>query len=171
MKTISLLFLTIIFLAGCKKIDITNGEVPNEYLDRAKKLEGVYRGSFEGRTGELKITFEGNQPQLFIQDFQGNNIVLPQCKSSINNLKWAEVTRKGEVEQVAFYFDPGHCHLIQGRELYLVFNKSLNSIRVAVLDNKRYDTICQTNPGYPGGPSHNCQEVIHEDFLKGSFYR
>lgn len=171
MKRFLLLMLATTALAACKTIQIENGEVPDQYLSRAKKLEGVYYGSFEGRRGSLTISFQGNKPVLSYKDSRGDSLVLPQCQSSINNLKWAYVTNKGAVSSVGFFFDPGVCH-IQGREVVLNFSKDYSSIRVDLLEQRVLDRQCRwevQDPRY--GPREYCEYVQRDVNLQGQFSR
>ncbi|KHD88677.1 MAG: hypothetical protein OM95_07690 [Bdellovibrio sp. ArHS] len=171
MKKFVLLLVATMALTACKTVKIENGEVPDEYLARAKKVEGVYQGSFEGRRGELTIAFQGNRPVLSYKDARGDSFVMPQCQSSVNDLKWAYVTRKGAVESVGFYFDPGVCYM-DGREVVLSFSDDYNTIRVSILDRRYFDRRCRwevTDPRY--GPREICEVTQRDVTLNGKFSR
>ncbi|MEK2646968.1 hypothetical protein [Bdellovibrio sp. BCCA] len=171
MKRFVLLLLATMALAACKTVKIENGEVPDEYLSRAKKLEGVYSGSFEGRRGQLTITFQGNKPVLLYKDARGDSLVMPECRSSMNDLKWVYVTRKGAVESAGFYFDPGVC-MIDGREVVLSFADDYNTIRVSLLDRRVYDRRCRWEVTDPRrGPQEICEIVQRDMTLNGKFSR
>jgi len=171
MKRFILLLLATTALAACKTVKIENGEVPDEYLSRAKKLEGVYSGSFEGRRGELRISFEGNKPVLSYKDARGESLVMPECRASINDLKWVYVTRKGAVDSAGFYFDPGVC-MIDGREVILSFSDNYNTIRVSLLDHRVWDRRCRWEVTDPRrGPQEYCEVTQREIYLQGKFSR
>lgn len=171
MKRFLVLLVATLALTACKTVDIENGEVPEEYLSRAKKVEGVYQGSFEGRTGELKIVFEGNRPILSYQDRNGEGLLPTGCRSAINNLKWAYVTRKGAVDSVGFYFDPGVCY-IDGREVVLSFSKDYNSIRLSLFQRRQVERRCRWEPGGPGRPPYEvCEHYQNDITLQGRFSR
>ncbi|RYZ84693.1 MAG: hypothetical protein EOP04_17525, partial [Proteobacteria bacterium] len=71
----------IVTIAGCKTVKIENGEVPSQYLSEAKKLEGTYRGSFNGVRGDLVIRFEGNRPKVHFRGNNGDDILHNNCNS------------------------------------------------------------------------------------------
>ncbi|WP_374029316.1 hypothetical protein [Bdellovibrio bacteriovorus] len=171
MKRFILLLLATTALAACKTVQIENGEVPDEYLARAKKLEGVYSGSFQGRRGQLTITFEGNKPILLYKDTRGESLLMPECRSSIDNLKWAYVTRKGVVESVGFYFDPGICN-IDGREVMLSLSNNYNTIRLSLLERRYFDRRCRWEVRDPRhGPTEVCEVFQRDVTLEGKFSR
>lgn len=171
MKRILMLFLATAALTACKTVQIENGEVPDEYLARAKKLEGVFAGSFEGRRGELTITFQGNRPVLSLKDTKGADLLLPQCESSINDLKWVYVTRKGAVDSAGFYFHPGRC-FVEGREVVLSFGDNYNTIRVSLLERRVTERNCRWEVGDPRtGPREYCEYTQRDINLYGKFAR
>jgi hypothetical protein len=171
MKRFILLLLATTALVACKTVSIENGEVPDEYLARAKKLEGVFTGSFEGRRGELSITFQGNRPVLTLKDIRGESLLLPQCQSNINDLKWVYVTRKGAVDSAGFYFDPGRC-FVDGREVVLSFADNYNTIRVSLLERRVTERNCRWEVGDPRyGPREYCEYVQRDINLYGKFSR
>lgn len=171
MKNLVFLLLTTMVFAGCKTIEIKNGEVPHQYLHQAKKLEGVYHGSFEGRDGKIKIIFEGNKPVLLAQDSRGDDLILPKCRTSINHLKWVQVSHKKNVKSAAFYFDPGVCD-IRGREVILSFGDNYNKIYLRVLEHSSYERECRWQMHYPiSGPYWDCTVVQNDFYLNGKFWR
>lgn len=171
MKRFLMLLVATMALTACKTVKIENGEVPDEYLARAKQLEGVYHGSFEGRSGQLTITFEGNKPLLLYKDSRGDSLLATQCRSSVNNLKWAYVTRKGAVESVGFYFDPGLC-MIDGREVQLSFSKDYRSIRLSLLERRYMERRCRWEGGGPNFPPREVCDYVQNDInLYGKFSR
>ncbi|MGZ3769144.1 MAG: hypothetical protein ACXVCR_03800 [Bdellovibrio sp.] len=165
MRNLLFLLLSTMVFAGCKTIEIKNGVVPDQYLHQAKKLEGVYLGSFEGRAGKIKIIFEGNRPVLLAQDFRGNDLILPRCQTSINHLKWVQVSHKKNVKSAAFYFDPGVCD-IHGHEVILSFDDNYDRISLRILDHSVYDDQC-----FPNGPYRDCSAIQHDFYLNGWFSR
>lgn len=171
MKNLIILLLISLVFVGCKTVNIKDGEVPHKYLHRAKQLEGVYHGSFEGRKGKIRIIFEGNRPVLLAQDSRGDDLLLPKCRTSINHLKWVEVSHKKNVKSAAFYFDPGLCD-IGGREVILSFSDNYNRIHLRVLDRSVYEKQCRWeihNPVY--GPTWDCTMVRNNFYLNGRFSR
>ncbi|WP_415064269.1 hypothetical protein [Bdellovibrio sp.] len=171
MKRFILMLLATTALVACKTIEIENGEVPDEYLARAKKLEGVYSGSFEGRRGEMTIAFEGNRPVLSFKDSRGDSFMPSSCKSSINDLKWVYVNRKEAVDSAAFYFDPGTC-FIQGREVVLYFSKDYNTINVRILEYQKTERRCDWSvPDPVRGPIEHCEVNRVDVTLNGKFSR
>lgn len=171
MKKVLLILASTLALTACKTVQIENGEVPDEYLARAKKLEGVYAGSFEGRPAELKITFEGNRPVLTYKDNRGESLLLPECHAAINNLKWVYVANKGVVDSVGFYFDPGLC-AVDGREVVLSFTKDYNTIRLSLLQRRVYERNCRWEVSDPRtGPREICEINQRDINMNGKFSR
>ncbi|MGZ3769157.1 MAG: hypothetical protein ACXVCP_06650 [Bdellovibrio sp.] len=170
MKILVLLLLSSLVFAGCKKVEIKNGKVPDKYLHQARKLEGVYHGSFEGHAGKIKIIIEGNTPVLLAQDLKGDNLLLPRCRTSIDHLKWVQVGNKKNVKSAAFYFDPGACD-VKGREVILSFDDNYNRINLRVLDHSDYSKQCRWQIHYPNLPYRDCTLVQNDIYLNGWFSR
>lgn len=171
MKRILLVAAAALALTACKT-DIKNGEVPNEHLSRAKQLEGVYSGSFQGRRGELKITFEGNRPVLSFTDTKGNPGLLGErCQESINDLKWVDVSRKGSINSAGFYYSGGFC-VIAGDEVVLDFSNGNKTIKVSVLAQRVQERRCQWVGGGPNNPPREvCDITFRDTYYSGKFSR
>lgn len=171
MRGLLVLLVSASLLSSCKMVEIENGEVPPEYLSQAKKLEGVYRGAFDGNAGDLAIVFQGNRPVLSFRGHDGGGLLPDYCHSEINSLKWASVNRKGFLDSVGFHFDPGTCK-IEGREVVLYFGADYNKIDVRLLQRRQLDRRCRYEPGGPGRPPYEvCENFQYEVTLKGRFSR
>lgn len=171
--------ITLFGAIGCKTVKIKDGRVPQEYLSEAKKVEGVYRGEFNGVSGELIISFQGNKPVVTYRNSRGSDILNGNCRSSIGDLY--SVTVKGskndpEISKALFRFDAGTCSLnVQGRDLALNFKDTNDGMRVKVSllreINERRD--CRWVPGAPphSPPYQDCTWYQDPVYLYGTFYR
>lgn len=173
MKQVFLFFTIALGLTACKTVSIKNGEVPSEYLSRAKQVEGIYHGHFDGRPGTLKINFEGSRPTLSFQDSQnGESFVSSQCGAQVGHLNWAEVSQKGLIKNVGFKFTPGICRIL-GRDVVLSFSKDINNVQVSILQKKGYrEGVCHYQTREPRvGIQKICEKIEYDIFLKGRFSR
>lgn len=161
-------------LTACKSVKIENGQVPNEYLSEAKKYEGVYKGRFNGVSGELKITFEGNKPVLSFRDSKGNtDLIESRCNSRIGLLKVAYLGGRDdrELTGASFAFDPGACRRIVGQSVELSFDKN-NKISLSIEADRRPERRCTIEgggPNYP--PRERCTTEWVTTYYRGSFSR
>ncbi|MNJ99742.1 hypothetical protein D3C87_175230 [compost metagenome] len=169
MKRILLIAAAALALTACKT-EIKDGEVPSEHLSRAKQLEGVYNGSFQGRRGELTIAFEGNRPTLSFKDSKGVGFVADRCQAVVNDLKWVEVTRKGAIEGAGFFFDSGYC-MMDGREVVLDFSSSQRKITVSIRESRTTRQRCRWEGGGHMPPRQVCETIFEDRYLTGKFSR
>lgn len=163
---ISLISLSFV-LTSCKSGEIINGEVPNEHLAEAKKLEGTYHGQFNGVNGTLAIHFEGNRPVVTYQNENGTDLLNNDCNSQIGQLREVEV--KNQISSAVFDFDPGTCNKkVAGRHLRIVAKEASGSTQLTL-------GLVETATGRPycgiRGPDSVCE--IHYDYtyLYGNFSR
>ncbi|MBC7371936.1 MAG: hypothetical protein H7326_10245 [Bdellovibrionaceae bacterium] len=166
-------------VAGCKTVKIENGEVPSQYLSEAKKLEGTYRGSFNGVRGDLVIRFEGNRPIVQFKNNNGNDILNNNCNSDVGLLR--SVTVKSEnknprVSNATFAFDAGRCSLsVEGREISIgMKDKSGDAVlNVSILQETRSREVCGWDSGAPPNipPRQVCRTEFQSYYLTGSFSR
>lgn len=196
MKITQVLFSTVVLpvtllgFIGCKSVKIKDGRVPQQYLSEAKKLEGTYRGQFNGVPGTLTVKFQGSKPVVTYKNSRGTDILNNNCGSRIGNL--FKVTMKGtkenpEISKALFAFDPGGCSLmVQGRELALSFKNTKDGMRVKVSLLSDYDNYygsCRyygpgygypgygyPYPGYPYYPGCDYWDS-YSTYLYGSFTR
>lgn len=146
------LFLAVSFLAisGCKVVKVENGQVPEEYMNEAKKLEGTYVGQFEGHEGEIQIRFNGNAPEVSFHGLRDDDLI-PGCGTSVGKLR--EITVKGNegdyrMGQAIFNFDKGVCRQFQGNTISLDFSKDQRKFSMNFLVRTEYRQECNWGP-YP----------------------
>lgn len=167
-------------LAGCKTVDIKDGQVPSQYLSQAKKLAGTYKGEFEGVPGNLIISFNGNKPTLTYVNKRGEDILNNNCHSTFGDL--LKVTVKNEnknptVSSALFDFDAGGCALmVRGRDASLSFKQTDKGMRITIniLKEVWQRQVCNVIPGNPSRgipPSHQCHWEQTPVYLYGTFYR
>lgn len=112
-KTIGFAFAMIVATAGCRKtLDITNGEIPPQYLDQAQQLGGVYQGQMNNEPGTLTLAFDGNRPRIRFSNANGNDLLNNHCNSKVGPL--VKVIASGtpdnlHISSAVFKFDPGSC--------------------------------------------------------------
>jgi hypothetical protein len=175
MKALSLLLISVLALAGCKTIEIENGQIPAEYLETAKQFEGTYSGSFLGKSGSITLALNGDKPTLSYQDKDGNDLLGTNCNSQINNLMWIKGKEKNDtpvLQGAAFALDAGNCRLnVQGKEVVLAFSNQYQTIKVYVLEETRWERKCRWEPGNP--PYNSGREVCEYNqapiYLTGKF--
>ena len=157
-------------LTSCKTVKFKNGEVPNEYLNEAKKLEGDYKGFFFFLSGTLTVHFEGNKPSLSWkgdtnQDFTDNG-----CETTFGNLLEAEL-KSGKIQSVLFRINPQGCP-IQGKDLQLkVITSSENHItfEASVMSHLEPRRRCEMVVIPGGGTRQECTTDWIPVYLKGRF--
>jgi len=168
--------------AGCKNVDIKDGQIPSNYLSQAKALAGTYKGHFEGTPGNLIVSFNGNKPVIKYVNKRGNDILNNNCQSEFGDL--LKVTIKNEnknptVSSTLFDFDAGGCSLmVSGRDATISFKETDKGTRltISILKEVQQQQICEWRPGNghpnrPSPPSQYCyiqQTAIH---MYGTFYR
>ncbi len=128
----------LVIFSACKtSVQVTNGEVPSQYLEHAKKAEGVYHGQFNGVSGDLIVSFSANRPVVRFRNKNGSDILNSGCKSKIGSARQAEVTGDNDnfrINSAVFDFDPGQCRKnIDGRSFLVDFKEKNGTI---VLDVK-----------------------------------
>lgn len=168
---LTLLSLSLV-LPSCKSGEIVNGEVPNQYLPEAKKLEGVYHGKFNGVSGALTISFEGNRPVVTYKNKKGTDLLNNNCNSQIGLLREVEVQNQNgnmQITSAVFDFNPGSCSKeIAGRHLRIAIKESNDNPALTL-------GVVETATGRPycgiRGPDSVCE--IHYDYtyLYGNFAR
>lgn len=167
------------FAVGCKTIDIKDGRVPGQYISYAKKLEGSYKGEFNGIPGTLIISFEGNKPIVTYKNKNGTDILNNNCHSEIGDL--LKVSIKGgkqtpEVSSALFGFNAGDCSLlVRGRKISLGFKQTENGMKASLtlLEDIHQREVCNWGPGNPPyvPPSHHCTWQQEPVYLYGRFFR
>ncbi len=180
------LLLFSILLSGCKSIEISNGEVPNQFLAAAKKMEGVYRGKFNGVNGDLIVSFEGNRPVVTYKNKNGRDLLNNHCESEIGLLREIQVKdedKNPRIDSAIFDFNPGACSLlVDGRSLRIDLKEKDGGLRLnlSLLQMVRERFDCGVpGPGYPGypggrygpGPGGRCQPQYDYFYLYGTFTR
>jgi hypothetical protein len=170
--------LALMAVAGCKTVEIKDGRIPNAYLSKAKKYEGVYSGQFNGVAGELILSFEGNKPVLSFRNEYGRDILNNNCESVIGNLKTVYIVGKKsnpQVDAVEFNFSPGRCALLaQGRRLSVDFKEKNGNVqlKVSLLREMRQRRDCQWYPGdHHRPPVEHCTWVQDPVYMYGKFTR
>lgn len=170
----------LLLVAGCKTVDIQDGQVPSQYLSQAKKLAGTYNGNFDGTPGSLTISFNGNKPVLTYANKRGDDILNNNCHSEFGNL--LKVTIKSEnknptVSDALYDFDAGGCSLfVRGREASLSFKQTDKGMRIniSILRDVTQHQECNLTPGNPQHgipPTQSCNWVQTPEYLYGTFYR
>lgn len=171
MKRVLVLFLAVFALSAFKSIDIKDGQVPDQYLASAKKLEGVYAGTFERWSGELTIVLEGNKPVLQYKDSRGASLLPASCAATIGNMQWAQASNDGQIVAAGFKFNPANCsNDVRGREIALSINNS-KSIKLSIFEGYTWERQCRPDAPPPWGPGTVCETIRKETFLNGRFSR
>lgn len=171
--------LSLLAVAGCKTVTIKDGRVPDAYLAKAKALEGVYSGRFNGIPGELVISFEGNKPVISHRNANGSDILNNDCGSSFGNLEKVYLTGKKDNVQVSgvdFDFNPGRCGLfVQGRDMSINFKQKngTTKLELTILKEIRQHQVCTWYPGNPPQqpPYQQCNWQSEPVYLYGTFSR
>lgn len=180
MKFTKVLFasLTLLALAGCKTVDIKDGQVPSQYLSQAKKLAGTYKGEFDGVPGNLIVSFQGNKPVLTYANKRGEDILNNNCHSDFGNLLKVQIKNENKnptVSGALFAFDAGGCSImIRGRDASLNFKETDKGMRIdiSILRDVRQREVCNWTPGGPNiPPSQVCHWEQQAEYLYGRFYR
>ena len=171
--------LSLLAVAGCKTVDIKDGRVPDAYLAKAKALEGVYSGHFNGVPGELVITFEGNKPVIKYRNNGGSDILNNNCASSFGNLEQVYLNGKKtdpQVTGVNFAFNPGRCGLfVQGRDMSISFKQKDGGtkLNLTLLKQIQQQQVCTWTPGNPPHypPQQQCTWQSQPIYIYGTFSR
>lgn len=167
---IALLLVLTFGLFGCKTVKFKNGEVPNEYLTQAKKLEGQYKGFFNILPGTLNVTFVGNKPVLSWQGDSNQDFTDNGCETEFGNLLEAEL-KSGVIKSITFAMRPHDCP-IQGRELYLKVIKQDSdhvTFEASVLSHQEPRRRCEMIVLPGGGARQECTTDWIPVYIKGRF--
>lgn len=171
MKKIIAFAMISLALTSCKTVEITNGEVPTEYLTEAKKLEGTYHGEFNGQKTDLLIKFVGNVPTVSVQNLS-KDLISSECNSQVGLLKSAQVSNEGQLQSATFAFDSNLCTDVLGDELYLStsFEDGKVTLKASIYEYSELseDRRCIRNPAHGGG---NCRVVEEKHWLRGTFVK
>lgn len=175
MKMVSALLVATLALVGCRSVEISNGEVPNEYLSEAKKLEGTYTGTFNKVPGTLRVSFEGQKPVLTFNGQQGSDLLSSACQSEIGLLKRARIA-DGQLKTVIFAFNPNRCTSVEGRELVIDLKEKNGQVRMdlSLLKETSWERRCSFSGGNPANgipPQEICSTEQVSKFYNGRFTR
>jgi hypothetical protein len=162
-------------MVGCREVIINNGHVPKEYLEQAKKIEGIYKGDFEGNTGQIEILFVGDEPKLIFTNNSDNEFLKTNsnitCHSKFGLLRSVLVSQSNstyKLDQADFSFDSGSCSDVQGKTIRLSFNNN-NQFNISVLYYTLYENKCTPDVPPPAGPGRRCELVEKPVYLSGFF--
>lgn len=166
-------------LVGCKNVEITDGRVPSQYLAKAKAYEGVYSGSFDGRSGQLILQFDGDRPVLSFENGIDNDLLATKCESQIGQLSNVYLTgrRNTKVKSVSFNFNPNNCRFsVNGRALVLELKESdgKTTLFASIHQYDRQQQECTVTGGDPARgvpPRHECRTTYHPIYLTGKFVK
>lgn len=176
-KKLILSLSAIFVLAACSEVQkIDNGQIPEEYINEIQPFLGAWSGSFNNHMGELKLSLnDSNQLIVEFYDSQTNDFI-PGCKASFGLLK--EVAFKEDNDQIriqraTFDFDTNRCsRSILGQQIDFFFNKAQTVANIQLLHRQWMDYECRIIGHDPNGaPIRECQNVIHDEHLTGSFSR
>lgn len=168
--------LSLLTITACKTIDIKDGRIPSKYLSQAKKIEGSYKGEFNGIAGNLVISFNGDKPIVEYHNRHGDDLLNNNCHSSFGDLLKVTVkneNKKPSLSNAIFSFDTGECSLmIYGRDISLDFKQTDHGMKVnlTLLQEIRQHQVCSWNPGPPSN-SPNCTWQQDPYYLYGHFIR
>jgi hypothetical protein len=164
MKASIIYFFILLVLSSCKYIEVKDGHISKEFLPSTKKYSGIYHGTFETKSSQIEIRFNGDAPELIYTDKFGHEILDEKCHSKIGKLnRLALLDEKNRIfsSQAVFEFDPGACKEIQGRELILTL-KDENRFILEIYEETVPESYCNQN---------GCYENRKFTYLKGSFSR
>lgn len=101
-------------LAGCKQIEMKDGQIPAEFIAQAKAAEGTYTGHIElndgsgvsqnMRSATMTLKIDGNRPVLTVS----TDWIDEKCHSKIGPLENVQISGL-KLKRVAFAFDAGDC--------------------------------------------------------------
>jgi hypothetical protein len=164
-------------LISCKEVKIEDGRVPAQYLERAKAYEGRYVGQFDGRPGDLVLTFEGDVAVVRFENGTDNDLLGSMCQSSIGKLK--SVSLKGRknnrISAVTFAFDPNNCKFnVTGRSLTIGLEETNAGLilRPSLHAYDRYENRCTWDSGAPERgvpPREICRPESVPVYFSGKF--
>lgn len=179
MKRMSLAIAALLAVVGCKQIEFKDGEVPENYLAEAKKLEGTYSGSFSGDPYDLTVEFEGNKPRLSVIAKNENG-----CRFDFGNILAADVSEGSDntvtIKRVYFELNSESCFRAEGRVFEIDISEKDGHVRfdTYLLAREYYERVCRWEndpyppaPGYPPGSRYVCRDELRREYLNGRFTR
>lgn len=170
LSKITILLAMILSLSACKEVTFKNGEVPDQYMDQAKELEGTYNGQFNGQKGRLSILFQGNKPYLVFEGERSEDILGNACESEFGLLKSAYFNNSKKLESVTFSFNPNRCVYVMGNTITLQFSSDYKKVAPRILYEQRMERKCEYEFGGPGGGMREvCRYEPKEVYLTGKF--
>lgn len=167
-------------LAGCRDIEIRNGEIPEAYLPTAQALAGAYRGEWNRKTTTLLLRMEGRRPVVEVRNSSGSLLPGP-CRAKIGPLKAVTVEDR-RLKEAVFDMNITGCEVL-GNELRMKFQND-GSLYADLLDSFRLENSCypsEKSPlpkdaGFgipaqasPASPDRMCHWQHRPVYLKGNF--
>ena len=175
MKAILLTVLAALALAGCREVEVPNGEIPTQYMGAAQKYMGTYQRTDRGGMGELTIEMRG---QKVVAMYRGNpnDLIGAGCGSQIGLLKTITVDEKGSeyiLKGAKFAFDPGACTEVQGRQLHLSFREKRGQILMSgdILENTQFRQECRVEVDPWGRSRTVCEQVPYQNYFEYDFVK
>ncbi len=125
MKNVLFLLVALTSISCIKTV--SDGRIPAEYLDAAKKYQGNYSAVLRGKSGSLNVKLIADKPQVSANGFHAGDILGEDCRSDIGDLTHIEVSKskltgQNYVSMFAFRIDRGNCFSSSARRLVFSFS-------------------------------------------------
>jgi hypothetical protein len=167
-------------LSGCEsEVEITDGEIPAQYLKVAQSHTGTYVGKFNGVPGELTLSLQGRRAVLSYKNQFGSDLVDPSCQSIIGDLLKVGVEGQDasnfELKSARFAFSANRCFpSVEGKEVVLSFSEKSGQRRidVSLVRRSQLEQNCRWDGGDPSRgipPREYCERQLRTDYYSGRF--
>ena len=161
-----------LFISGCRSVDIVDGRIPAEYLEQVRLLLGTYAGDFNGRAVRVDISLDGDRLVFAPQsDLIGND-----CASSVGNLTKAYLEGSEDnytVEGGRFDFNPNRCVSVMGESLEIGLRMRDGNLRMNLLILERMDwrRECHLSCTPMNGCRQDCRMIPDNRYMRGRLDR
>jgi len=167
-------------LSACEsEVEITDGEIPSQYLNVAQKHTGTYAGKFNGVPGELTLSLQGRRAVLSYKNQFGSDLIDPSCQSMIGDLLKVGVEGQDssnfELKSARFAFSANRCFpSVEGKEVVLSFSEKggQRRIDVSLVRRSQWEQNCRWDGGDPARgvpPREYCERQLRTDYYSGRF--
>ncbi len=142
---------------------VSDGRIPAEYLDAAKKYQGNYSAILRGKSGLLNVKLIGDKAQVSASGFHAGDILGEDCRSDIGDLTHIEVSKskltgQNYVSMFAFTIDRGNCLTSNARRLIFSFSAPEKNMPTEIyIQNK---TKSSTSSLYPKSHNYALKQVL-----------
>jgi len=161
-----------LFLSGCRSVDIVDGRIPAEYLEQVQMVLGTYSGSFDGRAVTVDISLNGDRLVFAPR----RDLISDDCASTVGNLTKVYLDGTEDdytVEGGRFDFNPNRCVSIMGDSLEIRLRMRDGNLRMnlSILERMDWRRECHVSCTPMNGCRQDCRMIPDNRYMRGRLDR